>query len=207
MKAPARLDVDGFGGASNLLPVDGDVFLIEAALKAEAADRAFADLLQTMEWRQETATLFGRKIAVPRLTAWYGDGGYGYSGIQHEPSPMTPILLALKSDMENLTGHAYNSVLVNLYRDGRDSMGWHSDDEAILGDEPAIASLSLGAKRRFHLKHRQSGELISLDLPHGSCLLMRGPCQARWRHQVPKTRKQVSARINLTFRKLRSGAS
>ena len=95
---------------------------------------------------------------------------------------------------------SFNSVLINLYRNGQDSMGWHSDNETVLGKEPVIASLSLGGTRRFQLKHRRSGELVSLDLPHGSCLIMQGRCQADWRHQVPKTRKQVAPRINLTFR-------
>lgn len=202
------LDVDGHHAASagatpaNLLPVDGEVYLFDAALAPTIADRAFADLMETIDWRQETATLFGRKIPLPRLTAWYGEHGYAYSGIRHEPVPMPPILTALKGEVERIASLAFNSVLINLYRGGRDSMGWHSDDEADLGRDPVITSLSLGATRRFQLKHRQSSELITLDLPHGSCLVMRGRCQACWRHQVPKTRKPVAPRINLTFRRL-----
>ncbi len=188
--------------SENLLPFDGHVFLIEEALSPDEADLAYVDLLDGIDWRQETARLFGKKIPLPRLTAWYGDGAYTYSGIRHEPSPLTASLKRLKARAERFSGASFNSVLVNLYRDGRDSMGWHSDDEAILGTDPVIASLSLGGERRFQLKHRQSGELISVKLTHGSCLTMGGRCQACWRHQIPKTKKPVAPRINLTFRTL-----
>lgn len=164
------------------------------------ADQAFEQLLETIDWRQEHAKLFGRQIPLPRLTAWYGERGYIYSGIHHEPAPFTPALLALKALAERLANARINSVLINLYRHGRDSMGWHSDNEPSLGDEPEIVSLSLGEARRFQLKHRKTDELISLNLPHGSFLIMRGRCQASWRHQLPKTTKAVGARINLTFR-------
>lgn len=187
---------------NNLLPRDGEVYLIEDMLTVADADRAFAGLIDNVDWHQEKASLFGRKIPLPRLTAWYGEHGYSYSGIDHEPAQLTPDLLALQTTIERLTSARFNSVLINLYRDGRDSMGWHSDDEASLGSEPEIASLSLGATRRFHLKHRTGDERLSLDLAHGSCLIMRGRCQAAWRHQVPKTKKPVGARINLTFRKI-----
>lgn len=185
---------------ANLLPKDGYAFLIEDALSPVIADHALSDLRDEIAWRQETAKLFGRKIPLPRLTAWYGSHAYGYSGIQHQPSPFTPVLSDLSLVAERLSGQSLNSVLINLYRDGRDSMGWHSDDEKSLGPEPVIVSLSLGGTRRFQFKHRQSGGLISIDLTHGSCLIMQGRCQACWRHQVPKTKKQVDPRINLTFR-------
>ncbi len=184
----------------NWLPADGAAYLIPQTLAPASADKAFASLMKEVDWRQETATLFGRKIALPRLTAWYGSESYAYSGIRHQPSPMTPAVNTLKALGEELSGQRMNSVLINLYRDGRDSMGWHSDDEACLGPEPVIASLSLGATRRFHFKHRKTGERVRLDLAHGSCLIMRGPCQRHWRHQIPKTAKHVEPRINLTFR-------
>lgn len=186
----------------NLLSRDGEVFLIDHALAPDVADRALTELLEGTDWRQEIATTFGRKIPLPRLTAWYGDAGYAYSGIRHEPALWTPSLLPLKNRVETLTQSSFNSVLINLYRDGRDSMGWHSDDEAALGPEPLIASLSLGATRRFQLKHRRADHRVSFDLGHGSCLIMQGRCQAFWRHQVPKTKKPVSPRINLTFRRI-----
>ena len=188
--------------SGNLLPLDGEAYLIEDALSAEDADNSFLDLLENVDWRQEHAFLFGRKIAIPRLTAWYGERGYGYSGLRHEPAEFTPALEALKSMTETIARRRFNSVLINLYRDGRDSMGWHSDDEAALGPTPEIASLSLGAVRRFHFKHRMSAERVVLDLAHGSCLVMKGQCQACWRHQLPKTRKEVGPRINLTFRSI-----
>jgi alkylated DNA repair dioxygenase AlkB len=186
----------------NLLPQDGEVYLVEKALCPAEADQALERLIDRIDWRQEQASLFGRNIPLPRLTAWYGDHGYSYSGIDHAPATFTRDVLALKRSIERLTGTRFNSVLINLYRNGQDSMGWHSDDEPSLGHEPEIASLSLGATRRFHLKHRTADTRLSLDLSHGSCLIMRGRCQAAWRHQVPKTKKPVGARINLTFRKI-----
>jgi alkylated DNA repair dioxygenase AlkB len=184
------------------LPQDGEAYLVKDALSAAEADQALRALIDGIDWRQEQASLFGRKIPLPRLTAWYGDHGYSYSGINHEPAPFTPTLLELKRSIERLTSSRFNSVLINLYRNGQDSMGWHSDDEASLGSEPTIASLSLGSTRRFHLKHRAADRRLFVDLPHGSCLIMRGRCQDAWHHQLPKTRKPVEARINLTFRKI-----
>ncbi len=186
----------------NLLPGDGEAFFTPEGLAPAAADRAFADLRAEIDWRQETAMLFGRRIPLPRLTAWYGDTGYAYSGIRHPPAPWPPRLEAIKAMVEEIAHARFNSVLLNLYRDGRDSMGWHSDDETVLGPEPLIASLSLGAARRFQFRHRRTGETVSFDLPHGACLVMKGRCQANWRHQIPKTRRPVTARINLTFRRL-----
>ncbi|MGI9501930.1 MAG: alpha-ketoglutarate-dependent dioxygenase AlkB family protein [Geminicoccaceae bacterium] len=184
----------------NLLPQDGKAYLIEQALSSREADRAFSDLLESIDWQQAQAFLFGRTIPLPRLTAWHGDHGYSYSGIRHEPAPFTPLLAKMKASIEAITRTSFNSVLINLYRGGQDSMGWHSDDEPTLGPEPEIASLSLGARRRFHFKHRRQGDRIAIDLDHGSCLIMRGQCQANWQHQLPKTRKKVGPRINLTFR-------
>jgi alkylated DNA repair dioxygenase AlkB len=160
-----------------------------------------------VSWQQEHLTLFGRRVCQPRLSAWFGDSGavYCYSGIRLEPHPWTPLLSDIRDEMQELTGHQLNSVLLNWYRSGRDSMGWHSDDEPELGPEPVIASLSLGATRRFQLRHRadRSSPLVQLDLEHGSLLCMAGPTQAHWRHRVPKTRRPVGGRINLTFRRIR----
>jgi len=186
--------------SGNLLPRDGEAYVIDQGLSPDEADRAFAGLLDRIDWRQEQAALFGKKIPLPRLTAWYGDHGYRYSGIQHEPAALTPLLSTLKSAIEDLTGAMFNTVLINLYRDGQDSMGWHSDDETTLGLEPEIASLSLGAERRFHFRHRQQNERITINLGHGSCLVMKGRCQACWQHQLPKTKRPIGPRINLTFR-------
>jgi alkylated DNA repair dioxygenase AlkB len=188
--------------AANLLPRDGIVRLVEGALPAGLADRALAALLREAAWREEEAVLFGRRLKVPRLVAWHGDAAYGYSGIRHEPLAWTPLLLELKALAEEQAVVGFNSVLLNLYRDGQDSMGWHSDDEQELGRDPVIASLSLGAGRRFHLKHQASGKRLTLDLGHGSWLIMAGSCQHHWRHALPKTRKPVAARVNLTFRRI-----
>ena len=174
----------------NLLPLDGEAYLIEQALPPQEADITFADLLESTNWQQEQAFLFGRKIPLPRLTAWYGDRGYSYSGIRHGPALFTPTLASVKASIEAISKASYNSVLVNLYRNGQDSMGWHSDDETALGPEPNIASLSLGTERRFHFRHRQRGNRINVDLSHGSCLIMRGQCQACWQHQLPRPRKK-----------------
>jgi alkylated DNA repair dioxygenase AlkB len=184
----------------NLLPCDGAVFLHSDALMLADADRLFEQLRLTIAWRQEVATIMGRRLPIPRLTAWHGAAGYVYSGIRMEPLPWTTPLLELKEIAETLAGRPFNSVLLNLYRSGLDSVSWHADNEPGLGRDPVIASISLGAVRRFQLKHRRTGERVSLDLPHGSCLIMAGATQHHWLHQLPKTAQPVGPRINLTFR-------
>ena len=187
---------------TNLLPCDGAVFLYPDALPPAAADRLLEALRDGIAWRQEVATLMGRRVPIPRLTAWHGAAGYVYSGIRMTPAPWTPPLLELKALAEALAGQPFNSVLLNLYRHGRDSVSWHADNEPGLGPNPVIASLSLGAVRRFQLKHRRLPERLALDLPHGSCLIMAGAAQHHWLHQLPKTRAPVGPRINLTFRRM-----
>ncbi len=194
-------------GPPNLLSSDGGAFLYAEALAPAAADRLLAALRNGIDWRQEIATVMGRRLPIPRLTAWHGAAGYVYSGIRMEPAPWTPALLELKAVAEALAGQAFNSVLLNLYRSGRDSVSWHADNEPGLGQNPVIASISLGAVRRFQLKHRSSGQRVSLDLPHGSCLIMAGATQHHWLHQLPKTAQAVGPRINLTFRLMTEGAS
>jgi alkylated DNA repair dioxygenase AlkB len=185
---------------ANLLPCYGEVYLIEHAV-AEA-DRLLAALQGEIAWRQEVAMIMGRNVPIPRLTAWHGEAGYVYSGIAMEPAAWTPALLELKASAERHAGQGFNSVLLNLYRDGRDSVSWHADNEPGLGRDPVIAGLSLGAVRRFQLKHRRSGERVALDLGHGSCLVMAGATQHHWLHQIPKTARPVGPRINLTFRRM-----
>jgi alkylated DNA repair dioxygenase AlkB len=184
----------------NLLPIDGEVFLHPDALTRPDADRLFEELLSTIAWRQEIAMVMGRRLPIPRLTAWHGAAGYVYSGIRMVPAPWTPSLLELKGIAETLAGRPFNSVLLNLYRSGRDSVSWHADNEPGLGHNPVIASLSLGAVRRFQLRHRRSGDRLAIDLPHGSCLIMAGATQHHWLHQLPKTTQPVGPRVNLTFR-------
>jgi alkylated DNA repair dioxygenase AlkB len=169
------------------------------------AEALFRKLLAEVPWREDTITLFGKTYPQPRLTALYGEGGktYAYSGITLHPLPFTPLLQQLREAVERESGHDFSTVLINLYRDGRDSNGWHADNERELGPAPVIASLSLGAPRAFHLKHRHRKEQrCKLVLEPGSLLLMAGDTQRYWLHQVPKTRRAVGPRINLTFRKI-----
>lgn len=171
------------------------------------ADALFAALRHVIPWEVHRIRLFGRDVDSPRLSCWIGDPGtgYTYSGTHFEPNPWPVALRAIRARLADELRIDFNSVLVNLYRDGRDSMGWHSDDEPELGAQPVIASLSLGATRRFVLKHRSDpARKFALELPHGSLLLMRGATQANYRHALPRTAKPVGPRINLTFRQIQS---
>ena len=177
---------------------DGWLLYDGALLPADAATALFERLRETVPWEQSGRP--GRRF--PRLTAWYADPGltYSYSGVIHQASPWTPELLSVKGRVEAVAGTSWNSLLLNLYRDGQDSIGFHADDEPELGTNPVVGSISLGAERRFVLKHPASGEKREFLLPHGSLLVMGGASQHHWRHGVPKTRKPVGPRINLTFR-------
>jgi alkylated DNA repair dioxygenase AlkB len=167
------------------------------------ADAAFAAVRGGVAWEQHRIRLFGRQCEVPRLSCWMGDPGtrYRYSGSLFEPRPWPPALSALRTRVEQACATRFNSVLANLYRSGSDSMGWHSDDEPELGPAPVIASLSLGASRRFCLRHRRDPQLRwEHALEHGSLLVMAGATQRNYRHALPKTRRAVGERVNLTFR-------
>jgi len=194
--APARVD----------WPVaDGHVSLWPRAFAAREADALYAALLEGIDWLTEDVVIFGRRQRVPRLVAWHGYPGarYTYSGTLHEPSPWTPELAAVRRRVSELCRCDFNSVLLNRYRDGRDGMGWHADDETELGTDPAIASVSFGEVRRFRLRHRRRPEQrLDLDLPHGSVLLMSGPLQHHWVHALPKTSRPCGGRINLTWRRI-----
>ncbi|UOR04722.1 alpha-ketoglutarate-dependent dioxygenase AlkB [Hymenobacter aerilatus] len=190
-----------------LLPLPhAEIWLDEHFLPPATADALLHELEHTIEWRQEAIRLYGREVLQPRLTAWYGDSAatYCYSGLQLTPQPWTPVLQQVRVQLEAATNSTFNSVLLNLYRYGQDSMGWHADDEPELGQMPVIASLSLGATRRFRLRPRDARITphapLSLDLPSGSLLVMRGPTQQYWLHAVPKTARPAGARLNLTFR-------
>lgn len=168
------------------------------------ADHLFNTLRKTLHWQQDVLTMAGRQIPVPRLQAWYGvkDADYGYSGIALSPHPWDPVLADIREHIQSATGQVFNSVLANLYRDGRDSVDWHADNETALGNAPVIASLSLGAQRRFQLRPRKGhpGQLTRIELTHGSLLLMEAGTQAHWQHRVPKEPGVQASRINLTFR-------
>lgn len=190
------------GRPGGRLPLDGgDATLIREALGAAWAARAFAGLLADSPWRTASVRMFGRELPSPRLTAWYGERAYRYSGLTWAPRPWTGELSAIRAHIEALCDSRFNGALLNLYRDGRDSMGWHSDDEAELGPAPTIASLSLGAPRRFVFRRRADPKTRrALELPHDSLLIMRGGTQAHWQHALPKTARPAAPRINLTFR-------
>ena len=175
-------------------------------LPSDRAGALFSALRAEIPWEVHRIRLFGRELDSPRLSCWIGDPGaaYAYSGARFQPRPWPAALLPVRARLHAELGIDFNSVLANLYRDGRDSMGWHSDDESELGPRPVIASLSLGATRRFMLKPRgDPGDKLALDLPSGSLLLMRGDTQRHYRHALPRTARQVGPRINLTFRLIR----
>ncbi len=182
---------------------DAAIVFYPSFLDEQESNRLLTELTETINWRQDWITIYGRSLPQPRLTAWYSEPGksYTYSGITMIPTPFTPILLDLKVKVEVVSGVVFNSVLLNLYQNGTDSMGWHSDDEPELGQNPVIGSVSLGGTRRFMLRHRTEKSLKhKLELTSGSLLLMQETTQHYWQHQIPKTKRPVPPRINLTFR-------
>lgn len=186
-----------------LLPNDGSALYRPSVFGTGHSERLFRDIMDETPWEARNIVLFGREVPQPRLACWFGDRSYSYSGITLDPRPMTPTLLEIKSVVEELARTTFNSVLVNLYRDGNDSMGLHADDEPELGPEPIIASVSLGGERNFRLRHRESKELRQISLASGSVLVMSGRSQACWMHDIPKTKRYVAPRINLTYRLIR----
>ncbi len=186
---------------------DGELAFDPEFLSAEAADLLLARLTQQIAWQQHVIRVHGRDVTCPRLSAWYGNktARYSYSGLTLEPRPWLSALRELRRIVEAAAGVRFNAVLANLYRGGSDSMGWHADNEPELGDNPVIASVSLGAPRRFRLRHIGPPELaLAFDLTHGSLLVMAGELQHHWRHAIPKTTRSVDPRLNLTFRRILS---
>ncbi len=184
---------------------NADIEYLPTFLSPPSSDRLLSQLVETIEWRQETLKMYGKQVLVPRLSAWHGDCGttYSYSGIRMEPQGWTPPLSEIKDLVQAETGCSFNSVLVNLYRDGTDGVAWHSDDEDELGPNPVIASISLGATRKFQLRNRADPSYrAELHLEHGSLLVMSGQTQQCWHHQIPKTTKILGPRVNLTFRNI-----
>lgn len=186
------------------IPVrDGELAYLAQLPLAESNDTILQRLIAETAWKSESITLWGKEFLQPRLTAWHGEAAYTYSGLTMRPQPFTPLLQAIRAAVEAATGCHYNSVLLNYYRDGQDSMGMHSDDEPELGPAPAIASVSFGAERIFILKHKSTGERLRLPLADGSLLWMGGALQRYWQHGINKTAKPTGARVNLTFRSIR----
>ena len=183
---------------------DAEVRLYEAVFAPAEAAICFEALRSGLDLQQATITLFGRPIKSPRLSAWYGDAPYTYSGLTWPARPWPGMLRDIKARVEHLAGMACNGVLANLYRDGRDSMGWHADDEHELGPDPVIASVVFGASRRFQFR-RKDDKSIKLQVPlnDGDVLVMGAGTQMHWQHAVPKTKMPVGERINLTFRRMR----
>lgn len=174
-------------------------------LQAAQADMLMQALLQDVRWEVHRIRMFGRMVDSPRLSSWIGDAeaSYRYSGTRFAPQPWLEALQPVRTRLQDETGHPFNSVLVNRYRSGNDAMGWHSDDEPELGAQPLIASVSLGATRRFAFKHRDDAALKqTLELGHGDLLLMGGDTQRHYKHALPRTARPVGERINLTFRQI-----
>ena len=193
-------------GAKPALP-GSELWYAPQWLPPAQADGLFAVLLDSIEWETHRIRLFGREVDSPRLSSWIGDEGaaYTYSGVRFQPHPWPAALADVRWRLARELDCEFNSVLANLYRDGRDCMGWHADNERELGAQPVIASLSLGATRRFVLKDRRvPARKLELALPHGSLLVMRGDTQQHYRHALPRTAKAVAERINLTFRRIAS---
>jgi alkylated DNA repair dioxygenase AlkB len=172
---------------------------------AVQANSMLKKLINGIKWKQNTIKMYGKENPVPRLEAWYGDSGksYTYSGITMQPTPWNDDLKIIKNSIEPASGVIFNSVLINHYRDGKDRVAWHSDDEKELGVNPVIGSVSFGAERNFKLRHKKyktNGQKKQITLRHGSFLLMKGTTQHHWMHEIPRTAKPIGPRINLTFR-------
>lgn len=191
--------------SENLLPFDGETRYFSDFFRKNEADKFFEKLKNQIEWKQEPIKIFGKTIKQPRLTALYGntEKPYGYSGIIMQPLVWIDFLLEIKHRVEEKSETCYTHVLLNYYRDGKDSMGWHRDNEAVLGPNPTIASVSFGDTREFQIRHYAEKKLkLKLPLDHGSLVIMGGSSQHHWEHQIPKTAKSLRPRINLTFRKI-----
>ncbi len=191
----------------SLLPFDGTVLYYGKCLSERDAWNFYELLWSQIEWKHDEALFFGKHVFTKRKVAWYGDQPYAYtySNTTKRALPWTSVLKQLKRLTEQLTGETFNSCLLNLYHDGKEGMAWHSDGEKDLKKDGAIASMSLGAERRFLFKHKQSGDSVGLMLEHGSLLLMRGKTQTYWQHRLPPSAKIHHPRINLTFRTMVEG--
>ena len=182
---------------------DAEIIYYPDFFGKEKADQFFEKLKTEIPWQQDEITVFGKTYPQPRLTALFGNEGkpYSYSNIVMQPHVWNSLLLFIKNEIEEVCNENFTTVLLNYYRDGKDSNGWHADDEKELGRNPVIASVSFGAERSFHLQHNSIKEQkLKINLEHGSLLIMKGTTQHFWKHQIPKTAKPIGSRINLTFR-------
>lgn len=186
----------------NFLPYDGTAIYFGKILTEQETNTYFDLLLKTISWKNDEAIIYGKHITTARKVAWYGNANYAYtySHTTKKAMPWLTELLDLKLAVENISNTIFNSCLLNLYHNGEEGMSWHSDDEKSLGESTTIASLSFGAERKFSFKHKQTSEIVSLFLEHGSLLLMKDTTQKNWLHSLPKSKKITSPRINLTFR-------
>jgi alkylated DNA repair dioxygenase AlkB len=189
----------------NILNKDGVVNYYGKILSSEEANQYFGLLMQNILWQNDKVIIFGKHIVTKRKTAWYGDSEYlyTYSNTTKQALAWTNELSELKQIVEELAGIKFNSCLLNLYHNGNEGMGWHSDDEKSLGKNNTIASLSFGAERKFSFKHKQTKQTVSVVLEHGSLLMMKGATQSNWLHSLPKSKNITQPRINLTFRTIR----
>ena len=195
--------------SENILPKDGEVNYFGAIVSLEIADALFLKLRDEIAWENDEIILFGKRIATKRKVAWYGNlpFEYTYSNVKKQAIAWNETLLELKTLVEDKTGCSFNSCLLNLYHSGEEGMAWHSDDEPELLENAVIASLSFGAERTFEFKHKKDQNKVKVLLEHGSVLLMKFPTQKHWLHQLPKTKKVGTSRINLTFRTINHSPS
>lgn len=196
------MDLFNTDSHTNLLPYQGEVVYFGKIMSREENLKYLEVLLDSIPWKNDEAKIFGRHIITKRKVAWYGDENYSYtySNTTRQSLPWTPELLELKELAEKLCGAKFNSCLLNLYHNGGEGMAWHSDDEKALGKDTAIASISFGAERKFVLKHKGTKDSVSIILESGSLLLMKGTTQTYWLHSLPKSKKVLTPRVNLTFR-------
>jgi alkylated DNA repair dioxygenase AlkB len=193
-----------FGDAAPAIVLPAELMEYHPGVFSAQESIAFMEtFISNVTWEQRTVTMYGKQIITPRLMAWYGDTGtdYTFSGTKNNPFPWTKELIWIKQTIEKFTGTTFNSVLLNYYRDGNDSVAWHSDDEYELGIKPVIASVSFGQARRFDVRHKTNYQnKYSINLENGSLLLMKGDMQHNWEHRIAKSNGPLRERVNLTFR-------
>jgi len=196
------MDLFNSDPTTNILPFDGEAIYYGPIINRDLAYQYYQTLLDNIEWRHDESFIFGKHFVTKRKVAWYADKPfpYRYSGATKIALPWTETLQKIKTKIEEVSGETYNSCLLNLYHTGEEGMGWHSDGETELKKQGAIASVTLGAERKFAFKHKETKETHSVILQNGSLLVMKGTCQENWKHRLPPTKKVKMPRVNLTFR-------